>query len=717
MKDLELEKENLKNTIEVIKEVLTEEEAALNDVYNNFIGNKEELQRIANSKKLHIKNLTFSKDKPYFARVDFTTNTDNKKYSIYIGKNGVSKGSDIVVTDWRAPISSLYYDSEIGKCSYEAPEGIITGDLSLKRQYEIENGTLLDYIDVDLVSNDELLQKYLNTNNDTRLKNIVATIQKEQNEVIRKSIFDNLIIQGVAGSGKTTVALHRIAYLVYNYINSIKPNQYLVIGPNKVFLKYISSVLPELDVDGISQYTYEQFAKEYIEESIDIISSKSKVTASIAGKNNTDIDQFKCSMKYKEMLDKFLEVYIYSITNKPLLLDDFEVLSSQIIKEVFNQFNSNNLKTRIELTIEKLCNIIENNYDNIMVRYNNYFFEEYQNSTNDIDRKNLQNKNLKNREELSKKCRTIIRKYFSKAKIESTKLYRIFLDSINNYDIYKYKNLSLLKQETLKNIKNKKYDFEDLAALIYIKTIISPSKEYKNIKHVVIDEAQDFGEFNFYSLKQSLPSATFSIFGDLAQSIYDYHGINNWQEVNKVMFEDDVEIINFNKSYRTTCEIMSVADEVSDYIGLGKSELVVRHGNNVTFSQIQPEKNIEYIIKRINEFKKKGYQNIAIISKTDLLSNYMNDDLMFSGFRIPNVEENDDITDPRFHICTISNRLAKGLEFDAVIIPDASEKIYASNNVLDMKLLYVAITRALHELEIIYSNELTKPLSKKLALK
>lgn len=195
------------------------------------------------------------------------------------------KNTDIIVTDWRAPISSLYYDAEVGKCGYEAPNGRINGEMLLKRQYEIEKGELQEYFDVDLVSNDGLLQKYLNDNNDARLKSIVSTIQKEQNDVIRKNLSDNIIVQGVAGSGKTTVALHRIAYLVYNYINSIKQNQYLVIGPNPVFLKYIKSVLPELDVDGVEQCTYEMFAKKYIDEDININPSNKKVVANISGKS------------------------------------------------------------------------------------------------------------------------------------------------------------------------------------------------------------------------------------------------------------------------------------------------------------------------------------------------------------------------------------------------------------------------------------------------
>lgn len=714
-KEFELEKEKLFKTIEIIKDILVDKEEELKNLFNNFIGDREELWKIADMKKIHIRNLKTSVNKPYFARIDFTSDEDGKVSTVYIGKNGVIKNTDIIVTDWRAPISSLYYDAEIGRCSFEAPNGTISGNMSLKRQFEIELGELQEYFDVDLVSNDELLQKYLNSNNDARLKSIVSTIQKEQNDVIRKKIFDNIIIQGVAGSGKTTVALHRIAYLVYNYMKTIKQNQYLVIGPNPVFLKYIKSVLPDLDVSGVEQCTFEQFAQKYIDENISVNSSDKKVIDNIEGKNNSDVDKFKCSIKYKKMIDKFLKIYFYSITSKSLLLGNFEVIPQNIMREIFEgteEVYSKDLNNKIEITIDRLCKYIENNYDFITSRYNNYSFELFKNVQTDEEKNKMRNMFSKDRAELSKNCRSILRKYFNKSKVSTIKLYKLFISSINDYDIYNYNNISELKRKTQKNIKNNSYDFEDLSALIYIKTALGLNKNYERIKHTVIDEAQDLGEFNFYVLKESLPASTFSIFGDLAQSIYDYRGINNWNEVNEVMFSGNGEIVNFNKSYRTTAEIMESADDVLDSIGLSRSDMVVRHGNPVQVSEIEDVNNIpEYIAEKICEYKEKGYKTIAVISKTDLLSNYINKALKMFGINIPNVTANDDLIDEKFRVCTISNQLAKGLEFDAVILNNANEEIYSSNSSLDMKLLYVALTRALHELDIVYSGTITKPLS------
>lgn len=708
----ETEKQKLKETIEIVKQLYQEEQVELERHYKEFIGDREELWRIAEQKKIRINNLEIAQDKPYFARIDFTSNDDGKTRTIYIGKNGIIKHNNIIVTDWRAPISSLYYDAEIGMCSYEAPSGTITGIMDLKRQFEIEKGKLKNYFDVELVTNDELLQKYLNSNNDSRLKSIVSTIQKEQNEVIRKKISNNLIIQGVAGSGKTTVALHRIAYLVYNYIKIINQNQYLVIGPNPVFLKYIKSVLPELDVSGVKQSTFEEFAKEYINENIEINSSDEKVSTSIEGNMLHSIDKFKCSIKYKNMLDYFLNVYIHSLTYEDLTIGEFKILDKEKIKEIFNETNNySNLKNRIDITIDRLCRLIENSSENILSRYSEYSFNIFKTATSIEEKEKMRKKFLKEREEIRKGCRTVLRKYFSKAKIEPTKLYKLFINTINDFDLYNYSELKQLKKNTLQNIKLSKYDFEDLAALMYVKSIISPDKNYDKIEHVVIDEAQDLGEFNFIILKKCLKSATFSIFGDLAQSIYDYRGIETWDDVNNIMFDNNGQIIKFAKSYRTTNEIMSVADEISTSIGLGKSEITIRHGKPIEFTPIDKQTNIYYhIIQKTNEYQQKGYKTIGIISKTDTVSKLINKELAKNGLVVPNIGLNDDLTEDKFKICTISNQLSKGLEFDAVIITNASEETYSSKNKLDMKLLYVAVTRALHEVDIIYNGELTKPL-------
>ena len=708
------EQQKLEQTIKIISELLGIEQKELERVYNDYSREIDERLRVANFRKNHIKVLEKASLNPYFARIDFKAITDSDFKEIYIGRNGISKDGKVLITDWRAPISSLYYDSSTGKTSYKSPTGDVLGEVALKRQYDIENGKLIEYFDVDLVSSDNLLQKYLNANNDSRLKSIVATIQSEQNDIIRRPIDENVIIQGVAGSGKTTVALHKIAYLVYNYINSVKQSQYLVIGPNPVFIKYIKTVLPDLDVSGVSQLTFEQFAKDYVGEEIEINPSNKKISASIAGKSN-DIDKFKSSMLYKNMLENFFELYLKGIVSKPLKLNDFVVLTEEEMAPIFARALEEQhatLQGRVDATIERLIDYVKNNVDSILTRYNEYENNLFKNASLE-ERESLRKKFIKERIEIQKNCSATIRKYFAKAVLSPIKLYRLFISMLDYFNIYGYKKINELKKTTMVNIKGNKYDFEDLAALLYLKLRTEPNRQYSNIKHTVIDEAQDLGIFNFYVLKKCLPTSTFSIFGDLAQSIYDYRGIDNWDEVNSLIFNNKANIVNFNKSYRTTASIMNVADAISESINLGKSDLVVRQGLPVSFDEASTSNElVEQIANKIKEYKEKGYKTIAVISKTDLLSRYINDDLRELGIVIPNVTEKDDVSLDEFSVCTISNQLAKGLEFDAVILNNVNDKIYSCDSTLDMKLLYVAVTRALHELDITYNGKLPEVLQK-----
>ena len=304
---------------------------------NNYDKMLEEKERLIS--KINVLNK--GKLKPYFARIDFE-NSENIKDVCYIGKVGVMNYDNKIITvDWRAPIASLYYDSNIGNASYISPEGKVDGKLLAKRQYEIEDGKLLSYNDVDTVSNDELLKPYLGVSADNRLKNIVSTIQSEQNQIIRKPLKHNLIIQGVAGSGKTTVALHRIAYLVYNNRDIYKSNQYMVIGPNKFFVNYISSILPDLDVNGVSQYDLPDFAEDYLKEKLNV-------------QNSLDIEDDKVkdiypyyvtSMEFKDNIDKYFNEYRKNlIPNEDLYFKNFKILDYQTIKDTYLSVNDNTHK-------------------------------------------------------------------------------------------------------------------------------------------------------------------------------------------------------------------------------------------------------------------------------------------------------------------------------------------------------------------------------------
>lgn len=689
----------------------------------------------------NIRRYKSATQKPYFARIDFKAEKESETKTYYIGKYGIfDDNSTSIILDWRAPISSLYYDSEVGPASYECPEGVINGNLDLKRQYEIEQGKLLGYHDVDLVSNDDLLQKYLHENNDMRLKNIVSTIQAEQNAAIRRSAYKDTIIQGVAGSGKTTIALHRIAYLVYNYRNSIRNNQYMVIGPNDVFLKYIESVLPDLDVTGIEQLTIEKLAKEIVDEDFTIKPSSKQLTQHLSGKSSNNIEKIKSSEQYLSMIDEFLNKYIDSITEDDLKIDGFILVPKDKIKSIFELSlkDSHTFKQTTDRFILLISKYIEEHSYEIKSGFSDYIhaincinnepsiskqimqgevYKELGKYTIDKniltkykDEKKFKEYVKTTREDIEKGCKSIARKYISKYKTSPQKIYELFINDLSNSKKSSSQDIMELCKETKENIKKSNYDFEDLAALMYIKSRIGLPQYFKEYKHVVIDEAQDLGKANYIALKSCMPNTYFSIYGDIAQSIYDYRSIDSWDDVKDVF--PNAELMTFRKSYRTTDQIMNVANAVSESIGLDSSELSVRQGRDVTFNKVDNSNIPAYIIAKLAEYKKKGYKTIAIISKYPTQSSYINDDLSFEGLIIPNIDESKDVTSENGGIFTIPSYLAKGLEFDAVILNNVDEKIYNSNSQSDMKLLYVSSTRALHEMDVIYTDEITKPFKK-----
>ena len=681
IKEFKKEEEKLNHILIKYDEVMKYYKNRINSIFTTYANNQTMIENLTEIYLEKIRLMEKSLNKPYFARLDFKRDGESDIEELYIGKVGIidEKNNNIII-DWRAPVSSMYYDSNIGDASYKAPEGTCTGKLLLKRQYEIENKQLKSYQDVDTVSNDELLKPYLEASVDNRLKNIVSTIQHEQNRIIREPVNKNLIIQGVAGSGKTTVALHRIAYLVYNNRENIKPEQYLIIGPNKFFVNYISGVLPDLDVEDVKQLTYDELCSEILQENITLIDEDVKLLKSIKNEKELTYQKIKVSMQFKKALDKYIkEIKESTIPIYGVRINEKEIISNEFIKQIYNSF-------------EEL-----DEYDNIKTRLmrTNLFFEKY------ID-ENIE----QYREYSDKELKKALKTYFNKLIPKITKIYQNFLSNLDKYleiseDIKEQVKINII------NLKNKKFEFEDLSSLIYLKAKMNGIDEYGKYKQIVIDEAQDYGEFTFFSLKFILKNAAFSIFGDLAQSIYQYRSIENWESVLNNTFRYQGEIQYLLKSYRTTTEIMDSANNITKYIKLNTAKPVIRHGKKVSFIKYKEKNEQISLIKRILEqYKTQNYKTIAIICKNEEEAQELYIKLEMND--IKNITLND--TEYNGGICIITSYLAKGLEFDGVIISNSGEEEYNSNKIIDMKLLYVAMTRPLHELTILYKNDITKPL-------
>ena len=703
MEDLEYEKQKLENVESNLEDIQKGEEEILRDLPKKYGSNPILLANLMSTSATKIANIQKIKEKPYFARIDFKEDKKSTKDKLYIGKIGVTDlDGKVVVTDWRAPVSTLYYDSNLGQVEYDAPYGKIHGELSLKRQIIIQNRKIESIFDVDSVSDDELLKPYLGASADSRLKNIVASIQGEQNEIIRKNIEKNLIVQGVAGSGKTTVALHRIAYLMYNNSEKYKANQFMVIGPNKFFINYISNVLPDLDASNAVQLTYEELASNFIGEKISYEDSTKKLNDIIDGRDTISNVKYKTTLEYKDLLDNYLKQIEYDIIpDDGLVINGICVLSKDEILAVYNQTQGESIKQRLDIVSKRISNNIKND-DEIYNRVKSQMDALELSQTDVEERRKIIKKELDMLKDLNNTgFEKQLKKLLDISNLKVIPIYLNFVESVDNIP-------QIIRDTTIKSLKSRVIENEDIAPIMYIKLKYFGNEDYKNIKCVVVDEAQDFGVFSYYILRNVLNQANFSIFGDLAQGIYSYRAIDKWEDIQSKIFEDS-EYLNLRKSYRTSIEIMSEANKISSAINLGEAKPVIREAGPVIKTKVDEKNKNEYIKNKVQEYLNNGYKSIAIVYKNQtemakisklLKENNIENEIIYKDQEKYNGG-----------VCILTSYLSKGLEFDVVIVADTDESNYDSDNVLDMKLLYVAMTRALHKLELIYTDKICKYLN------
>lgn len=691
--------------------------------------------------KLKLRNLEAAKKKPYFARIDFKEYMKDDPEKVYIGKMSLMREEDqeLVIVDWRAPVSNLYYEGRLGECSYQCPEGEIKGDLSLKRQFSIEDGKLKDIFDIDITTNDEFLQSYLGASADNRLKDIVTTIQTEQNQIIRADMWTPLIVQGAAGSGKTTIALHRIAYLIYTYERTFEPENFMIIAPTRFFLNYISDVLPELGVDRVKQTTFEDFAMEFIGKKVKLKDTYDKLT-NFVNHNVKEEDikinnlvkresEFKSSMIFKDVLDKYIKIIEMDFIPK----EDFKILSWVLFK--YEEINKLFIEEYRDLPMTKRINEIKKHLNNRLklkkdgivaslqtecdrkIKHLKANMEEGEDRRKliieAIDYKNDMTTDLEN---ISKKA---VKEYISKiSKLNPIDYYKEFYLNKNYFetlaeDFLSSSDIEFVGDYTNSIIKDGYFEIEDLAALMYIKFNIYGIDEKIPVKHIVIDEAQDFSVFQFYVLKNIIKDSSFTILGDLCQGIHSYRGTKDWENVTERVFTDGrSKILKLEQSYRTTIEIMDAANKVIGKLGDEKLPFgrpVIRHGEDVKIFKFEDLKEVaKGIQEKIEELYDEGFRSIAIVCKT------MEECLKMQSFLKKGKHTPQLITgkekEYKGGILIVPSYLAKGLEFDAVIIGNGNSEAYTEDE-LDIKLLYVSMTRPLHRLYIFYHGEISSLLS------
>lgn len=595
---------------------------------------------IMQSKGNYLQRLFRIQNKPYFGSIRFKEEGSEEEDNIYIGITHVEDKLDYYVHDWRSPICSMFYDYETGPASYKAPSGIIKGNITKKRQYIIEDAELKHIFDNDLNISDSLLQEVLAEESSDKMKNIVNTIQEEQNKVIRNTEDKNLIVEGIAGSGKTSVALHRIAFLLYRIPNLTSSNV-VVFTPNKVFSEYISNVLPELGEDNTYDMTFYDLLCQNINEYKNIENFTDFISRYYKGNvDNYDMVKYKQSDEIIKDIDNYINNLLSTIKfNDKLEYDNF-----------------------IEIDTEELNNML--NY-----KYNRFpLFERIKEMSKRIASNNYEG-STKNASSIEKKLKELLN-----IKLDLKDIFNNFYQS--EYSKYKDK------------VNDKCLYYEDACIFLYIKSLLVGFNTNHVIKEIVIDEAQDYNKLQYLIIKKTFKTSNYTILGDTNQTINPYYKYDSLEELTSI-FESS-KYITLTKTYRSTGKIIDYTNKI---LGLNHvtairnekaSDIIFR--NNITKNDFLTD---------INNLKTTS-KSIAIITKNDSeaeeVYNMLKDDLdimLIDGFG--HIKRD---------LVVVPSYVAKGLEFDSVIIYTDKDNKYQEK---DKYLFYVACTRAQHNL-IIYNN-------------
>jgi len=668
-----------------------------------------------------IKEIESALDSPYFGRVDFREDNSNEFESLYIGKNGFKQGSKYGVIDWRVPIASVFYECENGRATYKAPGGIFSGDVKLKRQYTIIDSQLISFTDdiiadkiaksvkkvsskepepiKDDVISDPFLLKRLKRSTDKRLKEIIETIRAEQNRIIRQPLNKVLVVQGVAGSGKSTVGLHRISYILYNN-KGIDPGKILVVAPNKVFLDYISELLPGIDAEGVVQLTFEQLVSKILETDLKML--------------NDEKMEFFVNMD-KKNLNQFLKDALVSVSKFKGALSFIKLFDYIIMKknnEIINSLENVSLfGEKLKISRQEQARYLEGNapINNKILTLRKAiesrvkaFIEHQAFFTENIDT-------------LKQEAASFLHGYLKKLKrIEPMSIYKELYEDDYVYKVlYKNRYFSFVAQYTLKYLESGYVEREDLAALCYIKSITDGISHEKKYLHIFVDEAQDLSPLEFVILKLVSQNNSMTIMGDMNQGINSHRGINNWGElINDIYKELNPQYFEICNSYRSTREIVEFSNKLIPK-GLPEAKPVARDGEKPGIEKISSDiEGINRVIDLIKHYRSKGCSSIGILAKREGECRTIYSELKKTedGFENLNLNLIDDTTENyNGGISVVPIVLSKGLEFDAVILWNASDEKFNDTG-FDSKILYVAVTRPMHYLHILYKGNITSHL-------
>lgn len=601
------------------------------------------------AKKLRLLKLINS---PYFGRIDFRSNENTNNNPHYIGMHNFTdpETGDNIIYDWRAPLSSMFYDFELGEAHYDAPGGRTAGEISLKRQYRICNRKFEYMLESSLNIHDDILQKELSQASNEKMRNIVATIQRDQNAIIRNDQSTTLIIQGAAGSGKTSIALHRIAFLLYRFKDSINSKDILIISPNKVFGDYISNVLPELGEEKIQETSMEDLASELLDHQYKFQTFFEQVAHLLQKKDKKFRERisFKSSGEFLKKLDEYIrDIKTNNFQPQDIITESYTV-PQDFIERRFKAYQTVAPDKRITQMLIGIAEYV-NNYCQFEIKGNE-------------------------RNEIRKKIRRMFRTTNIKV------LYNNFYKWLGRPEMFRMDNGSV-------------YEYSDVFPLLYLKMALEGTKKYSAVKHLVIDEMQDYTPLQ-YRVISRLFTCKKTILGDSNQSVNPFSS-SSLDTISSVFPNSDC--MYMNKSYRSTIEITQFAQQIKRNDRL---EPIERHGEKPKIlSLLNKDDELNEIKTHIKSFFDSGYKSMGIICKTQLQANGLYEKLneVSADIYLLN-SQSSSFTDG---VIITTAHMSKGLEFDQVFVPFCTEDNYRDE--VDRQMLYVACTRAMHNLTLTFT--------------
>ncbi|MEC0308101.1 RNA polymerase recycling motor HelD [Paenibacillus lautus] len=671
-------------------------------------------------------------ESPYFGRIDFQEDGTTETDTIYLGTGSFldEHMETFLVYDWRAPISSLYYDGAPGPAQYETPSGTVKGKMLLKRQFVIHNGEIKVLFDTGVTIGDELLQQVLSHSADDRMKSIVATIQKEQNAVIRNDKTRMLIVQGAAGSGKTSAALQRVAYLLYKYRETLRADQMILFSPNPLFNSYVSTVLPELGEDNMQQTTFQSYLEHRLGKEFEL---EDVFTQTETLLNADDSPRYRARLEsisykssgayldtirqYKELLEKGGMLF------KPVVFQGKVIVSSDEMSAQFYSYDSAvKLAGRIDLMkewmLKRLSEFAQSEKDAPWVEEQIQLLDtdDYQRAFQTMRRK--QNRKADTFDDFDKE-RDVLAKMVISNRLKPVRRWIKRFRYVDVKGMYRklYTDESLFRRAagnletlpddweeicklTVASLDNKSLLYEDATPFLYLKELLQGFRTNTSIRHVIVDEVQDYSGFQLEFLKRLFPRAKMTVLGDLNQAIYAHgEALGNLENLVSLYGKDDTEVINLTQSYRSTYEIVDFTRQM-----IPGGERIVpfnRSGEAPRVVAVNDEEHLHgAIVSDIRELHEQGFQYVAVICRTEEESRRVHEQLS-ADIPARLITK----TTPAFEKGTlvVPAYLAKGVEFDAVIIYNGSEDVYHREG--DRKLFYTACTRAMHKLHVYHIGE------------